>query len=82
MTPEEAAEYYRANGIEMPPHVARMVESGPAVPRSRMSLGFGDGYGRAVLTVEFDAVALGTWTRWMRGRQAAMGGVLSDAVPA
>lgn len=82
MTPEEVAEYCRATGQAVPPRVAGMAERGPGVPRSRLTLDFGELYGHAVLTVEFDATSLGGWRAWMLDRATSMeGGVLSDAVP-
>lgn len=82
MTPEEVAEYCRATGQAVPPHVAGLAGRGPKVPRSRLTLDFGELYGHAVLTVEFDATSLGRWRSWMLDRAASMGGdVLSDAIP-
>lgn len=87
MTPGEVAEFCRSNGQEVPPAVRAALDRGPEVPRSSMSLDFGGLYGRAVLTVEFDATSAGPWGRWLsrlrdggEGRRA-MGGVLSDARP-
>ncbi len=82
MTPEEVAEYCRATGQAVPPGVAGLAGRGPKVPRSRLTLDFGELYGHAVLTVEFDATSLGEWRSWMLDRAASMGGdVLSDAIP-
>lgn len=82
MTPEEVAEYCRATGQAVPPHVAGLAGRGPKVPRSRLTLDFGELYGHAVLTVTFDATSLGGWRAWMIDRAASMeGGVLSDAIP-
>ena len=82
MTPEEVAEYCRATGQAVPPHVAGLAGRGPRVPRSRLALDFGELYGHAVLTVTFDATSLGVWRSWMLDRAASMGGdVLSDAIP-
>ncbi len=82
MTPEEVAEYCRATGQAVPPHVAGLAGRGPKVPRSRLTLDFGELYGHAVLTVTFDATSLGGWRSWMLGRATSMGGgVLSDAIP-
>lgn len=82
MTPEEVAEYCRATGQAVPPHVAGLAGRGPKVPRSRLTLDFGELYGHAVLMVEFDATSLGGWRAWMLDRATSMeGGVLSDAIP-
>lgn len=82
MTPEEVAEYCRATGQAVPPRVAGLAKGAPGVPRSRLTLDFGELYGHAVLTVEFDATSLGGWRAWMLDRATSMeGGVLSDAVP-
>lgn len=82
MTPEEVAEYCRATEQAVPPHVAGLAGRGPKVPRSRLTLDFGELYGHAVLTVTFDATSLGGWRSWMLGRATSMGGgVLSDAIP-
>ena len=82
MTPEEVAEYCRATGQAVPPRVAGLAKRGSRVPRSRLTLDFGELYGHAVLTVEFDATSLGGWRAWMLDRATSMeGGALSDAVP-
>lgn len=80
LTPAEIREECERTGSPVPACVLESERRGPL--RSRLSLGFGDRYGRAVLTVEFDATALEGWQRWMRQRQASMGGVLDDARPA
>ena len=82
MTRAEVEEYCRATGQAVPPGVAGLTGRGPRVPRSRLTLDFGELYGHAVLTVEFDATSLGGWRAWMLDRATSMeGGVLSDAVP-
>ncbi len=82
MTPAEIVEYCERTGQPVPPGVAALAAAGPRVPRSRLALDFGERYGHAVLTVEFDATSLGGWRAWMLDRASSMeGGVLSDAVP-
>lgn len=70
MTRAEVEEYCRATGQPTP-----QLDAGkPAQGRARASVDFGGRYGRAVLTVEFDESARGSWLQWLAERAEQMGG--------
>ncbi len=73
MTPAEVAEYCRQAGIAAPTIVPRKRKA-----FSRMALELGEAWGGAVLTVEFPPERRGQWRKWMRDRQASMGGDLKE----